>query len=179
MHTCSLVPGPSTINWCRGSKAVLSTPALITSRRPGNEANMRAQCSEWTWLHQVILNGACLSQGVNKGSNSSLVVLSPSFLQISVRKSSFRRRRRRSRVVGGGKKKTTLPRLYNTRALTAALGLTDLASSGQSTPRDHSSVRASPNEVSPVTTVISGMCELAARTHTDIHTCVHTQFMSH
>ena len=119
----------------------------------------------------MILNGACLSQGVNKGSHSSFVVLSPSSLQISVRKSSFRRRRRRSRVVGGGgKKKTTLPRLYNTRALTAALGLTDLASSGQSTPRDHSSVRASPNEVSPVTTVISGMCELAARRHTDMRT---------
>ena len=75
MHTYSLVPGPSAISWCRGGKAVLSTPALITSGWPGNEANIHLQCSEWTWLHQVILNRACLSR-VNEGSHPSLVVLS-------------------------------------------------------------------------------------------------------
>ena len=61
-------------------------------------------------------------------------------------------------MVGGGRKKASLPRLYNTRALTAALGLTDLASSGQSTPREQSSVRTSPNEISPVP-VVSGTWE--------------------
>jgi histone acetyltransferase MYST2 len=67
-------------------------------------------------------------------------------------KKTYFKRRKRSSIVTKGKKKSSHPRLYNTRALTAALGLTDLASSGRSTPQNNSitsSVKTSPDGPSP------------------------------
>ena len=78
--------------------------------------------------------------------SESLLFISHVHLSKDQKKTYFKRRKRSS-IVTRGKKKYSQPRLYNTRALTAALGLTDLASSGHSTPQDRSitpSLKTSP-----------------------------------
>ena len=87
---------------------------------------------------------------------------SPAYLHLFPQdlKKTYFKRRKRSSIVTKGKKKSSHPRLYNTRALTAALGLTDLASSGRSTPQNNSitsSVKTSPDGPSP-SFVLPGNC---------------------